>query len=167
MKKTAADFAHIPGWGIDADPKNEPTYPLRHRTGEEHDGRSWIRPTQQVLDQEILRSTERPNYTAVVGNSVPPSGLSGLIRRFAFKFSENEYPHWLPLIAADKINVVEGLIDDLMHGTLPNIWAEKGYNSEWKHRPKTLVVKLAAVTAVAAGVVFLLLPKNGSSKRKR
>ena len=165
MKKTAADFAHIPGWGIDADPKNDPTYPMRQRTGEEHDGRSWIRPEQQVLDREVLHSIERPNYTAVVGNSVPPSGLSGLIRRFAFKYSENEYLHWLPLIAADKINIIEGLIDDLAHGTVPNIWAEKGYNSEWKHDKKGLAVKLAAVTAVAAGVVFLLLPKkDGAGK---
>lgn len=165
MKKTAADFAHIPGWGIDADPRNEPTYPMRQRTGEEHDGRSWIRPEQQVLDREVLHSIERPNYTAVVGNSVPPSGLSGLIRRFAFKYSENEYLHWLPLIAADKINIIEGLIDDLAHGTVPNIWAEKGYNSEWKHDKKGLAVKLAAVTAVAAGVVFLLLPKkDGAGK---
>lgn len=165
MKKTAADFAHIPGWGIDADPKNEPTYPNRHRTGEEHDGRSWIRPTQQVLDREVLHSIERPNYTAVLGDSVPPSGLSGLIRRFAFKYSENEYMHWLPLIAADKINVIEGLIEDLAHGTLPNIWAEKGYNSEWKNRPATLAVKLAAVTAVAAGVVLLLMPKKTRSNK--
>ena len=161
MKKTAADFAHIPGWGIDADPRNEPTYPMRQRTGEEHDGRSWVRPEQQVLDREVLHSIERPDYTAVVGNSVPPSGLSGMIRRFAFKYSENEYLHWLPLIAADKINIVEGLIDDLAHGTLPNIWAEKGYNSEWKYDKKGLAVKLATVTAVAAGVVFLLLPKKG------
>lgn len=161
MKKTAEDFAHIPGWGIDADPKNEPTYPNRHRTGEEHDGRSWVRPTQQVLDREVLHSTERPNYTAVVGNSVPPSGLSGMIRRFAFKYSENEYLHWLPLIAADKINVVEGIIDDLAHGKMPNIWAEKGYNAEWKHDKKGLIVKLATTAAVAAGLVYWLLPKNG------
>ena len=162
MKKTAADFAHIPGWGIDADPRNEPTYPIRQRTGEEHDGRSWVRPTQQVLDHEVLRSTERPNYSAVVGNSVPPSGLSGLIRRFAFKYSENEYLHWLPLIAADKINVVEGIIDDLAHGTLPNIWAEKGYNSAWKHDKKGTITKLAAVAAIAGGLVYWL----GSSKKK-
>ncbi|GAB3331122.1 hypothetical protein ACFQT0_03320 [Hymenobacter humi] len=165
MKKTAQDFAHIPGWGIDADPKNEPTYPNRHRTGEEHDGRSWVRPTQQVLDREVLHSIERPDYTAVVGNSVPPSGLSGMIRRFAFKYSENEYLHWLPLIMADKINVVEGIIDDLAHGTVPNIFAEKGYKAEWKHSPKTLVLKLATAALVVGGTVALLSRKGNSKPR--
>ena len=166
MKKTAADFAHIPGWGIDADPKNDPTYPMRQRTGEEHDGRSWTRPDQQVLDREVLHSIERPNYTAVVGNSVPPSGLSGMIRRFAFKYSENEYLHWLPLIAADKINIIEGLIDDLAHGTLPNIWAEKGYNSEWKHDKKGLITKLATVGAIAGGLVFWLASSGRQPDKK-
>lgn len=167
MKKTAQDFAHIPGWGIDADPKNDPTYPNRHRTGEEHDGRSWERPTQQVLDREVLHSIERPDYTAVVGNSVPPSGLSGMIRRFAFKYSENSYLHWLPLVMADKVNVVEGLLDDLAHGTVPNIWAEKGYDSEWKHDKKSLFIKLGTVAALTAGVVYLMTSNNKGSKPKR
>ncbi|MBJ6107622.1 hypothetical protein JAO73_01265 [Hymenobacter sp. BT523] len=166
MKKTAEDFAHIPGWGIDADPKNEPTYPNRHRTGEEHDGRSWVRPTQQVLDREVLHSIERPDYTAVVGNSVPPSGLSGMIRRFAFKYSENEYLHWLPLLMADKVNVVEGIIDDIAHGTVPNIWAEKGYNAQWKHDRSGMLVKIAALAAVVGGGIFLLT-RNGDKPHRR
>ena len=41
------------------------------------------------------------------------------------------------------MNVVEGIVDDLAHGHVPNIFAEKGYNAEWKHSPQTLVVKLA------------------------
>ena len=166
MKKTAEDFAHIPGWGIDADPENEPTYPNRHRTGEEHDGRSWVRPTQQVLDREVLHSIERPDYTAVVGNSVPPTGLSGMIRRVAFKYSENDYRHWLPLLMADKINVVEGIIDDLAHGTVPNIWAEKGYNAQWKHDRSGMLVKIATFAAVVGGGIFLLTRKGDKSQRR-
>jgi hypothetical protein len=165
MEKTANDFAHIPGWGIDADPKNDPTYPNRHRNGQEHEGYTWQRPTQQVPDREVLHSIERPNLSAVVGNSVPPSGLSGMIRRFAFKYSENEYLHWLPLIMADKVNVVEGIIDDLAHGTLPNIWAEKGYNAQWKHDRSGMLVKIATFAAVSAGLVFWLMPKNSRSRK--
>ncbi|HEX8329484.1 MAG TPA: hypothetical protein VF629_18245 [Hymenobacter sp.] len=165
MEKTAADFAHIPGWGIDADPKNEPTYPNRHRTGQEHDGYTWQRPTQQVPDHEVLHSIERPNLSAVVGNAPAPTGLSGMIRRFAFKFSENEYLHWLPLLAADKINVVEGIIEDISKGTVPNIWAEKGYNAQWKHDLSGMLVKIATAAAVTAGLVYLALPKNGRSHK--
>jgi hypothetical protein len=166
MEKTAQDFAHIPGWGIDADPRNEPTYPMRQRNGQEHEGYTWQRPAQQVPDREILHSTERPNLSAVTGNSVPPSGLSGMIRRFAFKYSENEYLHWLPLLMADKVNVVEGIIDDLAHGTLPNIWVEKGYPAEWKHDKKGMIVKLATFAAVVGGGIFLLT-RNGDKPRRR
>jgi hypothetical protein len=87
-----------------------------------------------------------------------------MIRRFAFKFSENEYLHWLPLIAADKINVVEGIIEDFAHGTVPNIWAEKGYNAQWKHDRSGMLVKIATAAAVTAGLVFWLMPKKSSSK---
>ena len=166
MEKTAQDFAHIPGWGIDADPKNEPTYPMRQRTGQEHDGYTWQRPAQQVPDREILHSNERPNLAAVTGNSSPPSGLSGMIRRFAFQYSENEYLHWLPLLMADKINVVEGIIDDLAHGTVPNIWAEKGYPAQWKHDKKGMIVKLATFAAVVGGGIFLLTRKGDKPRRR-
>ena len=111
--KRGTERTDIPGWGIDADPENDPTYPMKQRTNEEHEGYSWDRPTQQSVDVEILHSNERPNVTAVFGTSTPPSGLSGAIRRFAFKHSENEYSHWLPLLLADRVNVVEGIIDDL------------------------------------------------------
>jgi hypothetical protein len=91
---------------------------------------------------------------------VPPSGLSGVIRRFAFKYSENSYLHWLPLLLADRVNVVEGLVDDLAHGHVPNIFAEKGYNTEWKHDRAGLLLKLATVAAITGGIV-VLLSKSG------
>ncbi|MBF9223430.1 hypothetical protein [Hymenobacter ruricola] len=166
MEKTAQDFAHIPGWGIDNDPRNEPTYPMRQRNGQEHEGYTWQRPEQQVPDREILHSTERPNLAAVTGNSPAPSGLSGMIRRFAFKYSENEYLHWLPLLMADKVNVVEGIIEDLTHGTVPNIWAEKGYPAEWKHDKKGMIVKLATFAAVVGGGIFLLTRKGDKPRRR-
>ena len=162
-QKTAADFAHIPGWGIDADPKNDPTYPMKHRTEDAHSGANWERPPLQTPDRETLMSIERPNLTAVIGNSVPPSGLSGMIRRFAFTYSENRYRHWLPLILADRINVVEGIIDDLAHGHVPNIFAEKGYPAQWKYDRKGLVKKLATVAAITGGLVYWLA---SSSKKK-
>src|ERR671921_2755031 len=102
MGRTEKDPSQIEGQGIDADPKNDPTSPMKHPTDGEHAGYSWERPPQQPIDVEILHSNERPNVTAVFGTSTPPSGLSGMIRRFAFQFSESEYGHWLPLLLADR-----------------------------------------------------------------
>src|SRR5690554_8091493 len=109
---------------------------------------------------EILHSNERPNLTAVFGTSSPPSGLSVMIRRMAFKHSENSYLHWLPLILADRVNVVEGVVDDLLHGHVPNIFAEKGWKAEWKHNRKRLITKVAVSTAVTAALLTLTLKKK-------
>ncbi len=160
MENTTKDYSHIKGWGIDADPKNDPTYPMKHRTNEEHAGYSWERPTQQSQEIEVLQSIERPNITAVFGTSTPPSGLSGMIRRFAFKYSENSYLHWLPLIFADRVNVVEGVLDDLAHGHIPNIFAEKGYKAEWKYNRTGLITKFAIIAALTTTAVLLLKSKN-------
>lgn len=155
-----SDHSHIKGWGIDADPKNDPTYPMKDRTNGEHEGYSWERPTQQPINIEVHHSIERPNVTAVFGTSVPPSGLSGMIRRMAFKYSENEYSHWLPLILADRVNVVEGIIDDFKQGKFPNILAEKGYKADWEHNKSGLFARVAIFAAIAAGAVYLLTRDN-------
>ncbi|MGI4864359.1 MAG: hypothetical protein ACRYFZ_10590 [Janthinobacterium lividum] len=166
MEKTAQDFAHIKGWGIDADPKNDPTYPYKHRTNGEHAG--YIRPgiPQQPLTVEVLHSNERPNLTAVFGTSVPPSGLSGMLRRYAFRFSENEYGHWLPLLLADRVNVVEGILDDLVHGHIPNIFAEKGGPADWKFNRKSQLLKAGIGTALAVATIVLLSRKQGKKARR-
>jgi hypothetical protein len=155
------EYTNIKGWGIDADPKNDPTYPMKHRTDDEHSGYNWERPSQQKTDVEVLRSNERINYTAVYGTSVPPSGLSGVIRRFAFKYGEGSYAHWIPLVIADRVNVVEGIIDDIRRGHFPNIFAEQGIKAEWKYNRAGLIKKVV-VGAVITGVVlgFLFRKKN-------
>ncbi|MBG8553556.1 hypothetical protein [Hymenobacter guriensis] len=164
---TPIDPKQIPGWGVDADPKNDPTYPMRYpRMNVGQDPDSKHRPASlQHDDTEKLRSIERPNVSAVYGTTVPPSGLSGMIRRVAFRYSENRYRHWLPLVFADRVNVVEGILDDFAHGKVPNIYAEKGYPVEWKHNRTSLIIKLATVAAVAAGTVVLL--SSGGSENKK
>ena len=44
-----------------------------NRTGDEHEGYTWERPTQQPVDIEVLHSIERPNITAVFGNRSRPA----------------------------------------------------------------------------------------------
>ena len=167
MEPITQNPSQLPGWNIDNDPENDPTYPMRTRTPDDHKGYSWERPTQQPINIEVLHSIERPNVTAVFGTSVPPSGLSGVIRRFAFKYSENSYLHWLPLLLADRVNVVEGVIEDLVHGQVPNIFAEKGYPVEWKYDRKGLIIKLAAAAAIVGGAVVLLSSKGKGGKKAK
>lgn len=160
MKETIKDYSNIIGWGIDADPKNDPTYPMRHRTEEGNQGYDWERPTLQPTNIEVLHSIERPNISAVFGTAMPPKGLSGMIRRLAFKYSESSYAHWLPLIIADRVNVIEGILEDFTRGHIPNIWAEKGMRAEWRYNRKALSVKMLAGVVVAAAAVALLCRKK-------
>jgi len=164
--KRWADHSHIKGWGIDADTKNDPTYPMKHRTDEEQNGYTWERPEQQDADVEILKSVERPNLTAVFGTAAPPSGFSGIIRRVAYKYSESSYGRWLPLIMADRIDMVEGVIDDLSKGHIPNIFAEKGLTAELKYNRKNFLLKVAAGVAITAAVATVLVYNNKKKKSR-
>jgi hypothetical protein len=159
------DAAQIKGWGVDANPDNDPTYPMKKRNNGEHAGYSWERPPQQQSDVEILHSNERPNVSAVFGTSTPPSGLSGMIRRFAFNYSENSYGHWLPLMLADRVGVAEGVWDDLASGHVPNIFAERGWKAEWKHNREKLVTRVVVGTVIAAvAVTYLRRSRRGDSE---
>jgi len=163
MKNLMFDYKTIPGWNMDSDPDNEPTYPMKKYTGDDHKRINWQRPPLQPVNTEVLHSNERPNISAVFGTPNPPSGLSGVIRRVAFKFSESEYGHWLNLLLADRINVVEGIIDDLKRGYIPNIFAERGMKADLKHNRKEVIRNIVT----AAVVTIVLITVLSKRKRKR
>jgi hypothetical protein len=158
--KINEDYKNIPGWGMDADPENEPTYPMKNYTGDDHNRINYERAEQQPQTVEILMSNERPEITRVFGTSVPPSGLSGMIRRYCFKHSEDRYRHWIPLILADRINIVEGFLGDLAHGRLPNSVKERGLRVQWKYNRAPLVKRTAVNTAIVAAVILYIVIKQ-------
>jgi len=163
MGRTEKAPSRIEGQGVDADPKNDPTYPMKHRTDGEHAGYAWERPQQQPSSVEVLHSNERPDVTAVFGTSTPPSGPSGAIRRLAFRYSESSYGHWLPLMLADRVGVVEGVVDDLKQGRVPNVLAERGWEAEWKHNRTTLVRRvLVSAVLIFAAVAYFSSKRAGS-----
>jgi hypothetical protein len=160
MKKTERSYDHIKGWGIDANPMDVPAYPMKHRTENDNKGMIWQRPSQQVPTVEVLHSNERPTLSAVFGTPNPPTGLSGEIRRFAFKYSESKIQHWIALLIADRINMFEGIADDFKKGHVPNIFAELGGKSEIKHNPKGFARKL--LVGFALGAVIVAVAKRKS-----
>lgn len=107
----ATDHSHIPDWGVDLDPARRPAVPMEQPSRLE--GVHWDRPTQQPRTVEVLHTIERPGITPVFGTSVPPSGMSGWIRRRAFRRSESDLRHWMLLLLADRVNVAEGLVEDV------------------------------------------------------
>lgn len=150
------DYSHINGWGIDADPLDVPSYPMKHRTENDNKGMIWERPAQQPELVEVLHSNERPGLTAVFGTPNPPKGLSGKIRRYAFTFSESKIRHWLLLLAADRVDMVEGIRDDIQKGQFPDLFAELGGNAEWKYNKTGLLKKIALGVAITSLAVMLI-----------
>ena len=160
MTQALVDTSAIPGWGVDADPENDPAYPYRDRSKDDH-RLDRERPPQQGSEVEILQSIEHVRTPAVYGTAVPPSGLSGVVRRGAFRWSESNWLHWLLLMGADRINVVEGVVEDLVRGRVPNIPGEMGIRSEWRHNKKGLAKKTAVLAGVA-GAAYLLRRRRRS-----
>lgn len=152
-------MSHIKGWAVDANSKNDPTYPIRSRFDGDQTG-VWQRPAQQEQADGILQSNERPNLPSVFGTSMPAANVSGAIRRYAFRFSEGRYRHWLLLLLADRVNVVEGLAHDAMEGQVPHCLDERGFNAEWKYNRKAVLGRAAVGVAVVGAVALLLCSKK-------
>jgi hypothetical protein len=152
------DPATVVGWGVDADPENDPTWPMRDRSKDDGPGMNWARPPVQDPEVEILQSVEHKSQPASVGTSTPPRGLSGSLRRQAFRFSESQWGHWLLLMLADRINTVEGLAQDVRRGRMPNPLVEMGLVPQSRSREAALGT--AAVAGFAVAAVFLLLRRR-------
>ena len=149
------DPASVNGWGVDADPENDPTYPIRERESDDHSG-GWVRPPIQRREVELLQSIEHKQRPAIFGTSVPPSGLSGALRRLAFRKSESHLLHWMLLLGADRLQVVEGVVQDLGRARVPNIPAEMGMKAAWRHNKRGVIAKTAATAGIAALAVALM-----------
>jgi hypothetical protein len=145
----------IPSWGSDLDHKNRPAIPME-RMPPRYIHVPPGQPVQQAQTVEVFCSPERPGITPLFGTAQPPKWLSGAMRRLAYKLPENDVRHWLMLIAADRVNTVEGIVDDLRHGHVPNVLAEMGIRSELRYNPAGLVRKALVTTIVVGGVVALL-----------
>jgi hypothetical protein len=122
----------IPGWGVDLNPQDRPAVP-KEKFDPGATGAHWDFPDRQVPRWPREKSTEHQFLTPVFGTSCPPKGLSGAIRRFAYNYSEGRARHWLLLMLADRVDVLEHLVGDLFRGRPDNFIAEYGVRSEFTH----------------------------------
>lgn len=167
MEQVRIDPAQVVGWGVDADPENDPTYPMRDVSSDDNGGLNWERPSLQPESVEVLMSTEHNRRPAVFGTSTPPAGISGMLRRHAFKRSEGKWGHWLMLLMADRVDMVEGIVDDLGKGRIPNVPAEMGIRSEIRHNLPGLTRKVVFTGAVLGLTMAALRTFSESRERRR
>jgi hypothetical protein len=151
----------IEGWGSDLDPATRPGVP-RDKAPEL--GVELLYPSgipQQEPTVKIHKSTEHARLTPVFGTSCPPRGLSGMMRDAAYKRSEGKLSHWLTLMAADRVDVVEDVVSDLARLRVPNLVKEMGLKSAWRYDRNGVITKVAiGVIALAA---FMALTRKPAS----
>lgn len=124
--------ARIPGWGADLDPADRPAVP-RMRLDKDATGAHWDLPEQQPERWPRERSIEHARLTPVFGTSTPPRGLSGVIRRFAYRYSEGRAAHWLLLLGADRVDAAESHVASLFTLHPDNPITQTGIKSEFTH----------------------------------
>lgn len=125
--------ARIPGWGADLDPKDRPSVP-QERFDPDLNGAHWQFPERQPERWPRERSMEHKFLTPVFGTSCPPKGLSGTIRKYAYRrYSEGRAAHWLLLIAADRVDAAESTLRSFLTRHPDNPIAETGVLSEFSH----------------------------------
>ena len=157
----------IPGWGVDLDPADRPSYPKEVSADT---GAHWDFPERQPERYPREKSTEHRFLTPVFGTAQPLRGLSGAIRRYAYRFSEARTAHWLLLIAGDRVDVMESRIGALLRGQPDNVITETGvlrefkdqayrtrfgqHRADLKHQPLDVLL-WAAPYAILAGGLFV------------
>ena len=161
--------ARIPGWGVDLDPKDRPSVP-REQFDREPTGAHWHLPERQPEKWPRERSIEHKFVTPVFGTSCPPKGVSGLMRKYAYKrFSEARAAHWLLLIGADRVDALGSHLRSFLTTRPDNPITETGVLSEFSrhglssrvgkkradviHQPLDAVV-VAAPWVLAGGVAY-------------
>jgi hypothetical protein len=125
--------ARIPGWGVDLDPADRPSYP-RELTDGVPAGAHWTLPEDQPELRPRERSIEHARLTPVFGTSAPLRGVPGAIRRFAYtRYSEGRAAHWLLLLAADRVESKAHTLRSLVSRHPDDPVSETGVLSELRH----------------------------------
>jgi hypothetical protein len=123
--------ARIPGWGVDRDPRDRPSVP-REVFDPAASGAHWDLPEQQPELWPRERSIEHARLTPVFGTAQPPRGVSGALRKLAYRrWSEGRAAHWLVLIAADRVDAVESHLASFLTLRPDNPITETGVLSEF------------------------------------
>ncbi|HYW10822.1 MAG TPA: hypothetical protein VE871_02670 [Longimicrobium sp.] len=122
--------ARVPGWGGDLDYADRPAVPM-----EDFDpgatNAHWDFPEQQPEKWPREMSPEHGILPPVFGTGQPPRGISGVIRRYAYTLSEARASHWLLLLAADRVDVLESSVESALKGRPDNPLAESGVFAEF------------------------------------
>jgi hypothetical protein len=92
----------------DSDALKRPGVPMEVQPDHPHPTQALHATAPQALgDTEVLLAKGKTGMTHVHATVLPPRGVSGALRRLAFQAPEHLTRHWLLLLVADRVDVVE------------------------------------------------------------
>src|SRR4051794_13667140 len=90
---------------VDMDVSQRPGVPMLNKPNKDRAVSGSI--PQQEPTVEILVSPEVGRLPPVFGTTLPPKGLSGAIRRAAYKIPDHKANHWTLLMLGDRVDIWE------------------------------------------------------------
>lgn len=95
-----------PGWGFDRAPQARPGVP-REWTPHPDPGAHWITPEwQRSGERRAIEGSGLRRVTPVFGTAQPAHGVSGLVRRLAYRYPDYRVRRWFLLVAADRVEAL-------------------------------------------------------------
>lgn len=96
----------IVGWGFDLARENRPGVPKQRDPARPIGTPHWQEPSTQGGASASLVSPMRA-MTPIHATAVPPRGVSGVLRRAAYRVPDYRPRHWLILMLADRVDAIE------------------------------------------------------------
>lgn len=137
--------------GFDESPEMRPGVP-RETEPRPAEGSHWTAPDRQTARRGHLHRKGLDRLTPVFGTVQPPRGLSGLVRRIAYRVPEHRARHWMMLLVADRIDVAEGRLGDALGRPL----RQRGFEGVGRAAERNPVVFLAGLVAASIGTAMVL-----------
>ncbi|MBC7692713.1 MAG: hypothetical protein H7222_13205 [Methylotenera sp.] len=155
----------IPGWGADLRPENRPGVP-KEKVPDNGTGAHWEQPEQQITSVRIFKTIERPEVTPVFGTTCAPKGLSGVMRTAAYRLGEGKISRWVTLLLADRVDMFESILLDVIKGRAGNPFSEMGLGTEFRNRREKGFMPRGWYPVIAVGIVGLFAASRAVHQQK-
>jgi hypothetical protein len=74
----------------------------------------WTEPVRMKPQRGVTKRVELRSLTPVYSTALKLHGMSGLVRRMAYRIPETEARHWMTLLLADRVDVLEHRVGKLV-----------------------------------------------------
>jgi hypothetical protein len=99
--------ANEPVYGSDLPRSERPGVPMETESRPLTPTVHWREPERQPPNRRVTKRSELAQLTPVFSTALPPRGISGMLRRAAYRIPETHAQHFLTLMLADRVDVLE------------------------------------------------------------